>query len=115
LQTKIENELPLTEVTFFILLSLAHEPRHGYAIMTDVATLSEGRVQLSTGTLYGAFKRLLNQGWIERTDSDQESESGRVRKNYQLTDLGRRILSAEANRLQALATTAQRYLKGQQA
>ena len=53
---------PLTEATYFIMLSLSREPRHGYAIMKDVQSLSEDRVILSTGTLYGALKRLLKQG-----------------------------------------------------
>lgn len=100
-----ENQLPLTEATFFILLSLAPAPQHGYAIMKDVETLSGGRVTFSTGTLYGALKRLLEQGWIERVDSS-ERESGRPRKDYRLTDLGQRILNAEAARLESLAEAA---------
>lgn len=60
------EELPLTETTFFILLSLSPKPKHGYAMMKDVESLSEGRIRLSTGTLYGAIKRLLEKGWIKR-------------------------------------------------
>ncbi|HEX2905584.1 MAG TPA: helix-turn-helix transcriptional regulator [Phototrophicaceae bacterium] len=105
-----EPALPLTEATFLILLSLAPGPQHGYAIMKDVAALSEGRVVFSTGTLYGALKRLLEQGWIERVDSP-EIESGRPRKDYQLTEAGRRLLSAEAARLETLAQAARLRLK----
>lgn len=102
------DELPLTEVTTFILLSLADAPKHGYAIMKDVAALSEARVQISTGTLYGALSRLLDQGWIARWEGDQpETETpGRPRKTYTLTRVGRRVLDAEIRRLRAVVTAA---------
>lgn len=102
--------LPLTEVVFFILLSLAPKPKHGYAIMKDVESLSHQRVNLSTGTLYGAIKRLLEQGWIEpvaETADPFAVESKRERKAYALTDLGRRMLQAETARLQSLVAVAQ--------
>ena len=103
----IQSFLPLTEPTFFILLVLAPGPQHGYAIMKETAVLSDGRVQLSTSTLYGAIKRLLEQGWIERAESASGVENGRERKAYQLTDLGRRILKSETVRLQSLVAAAQ--------
>lgn len=102
--------LPLTEVVFFILLSLAPKPKHGYAIMKDVESLSHQRVNLSTGTLYGALKRLLEQGWIEpvtETEDAFAAESKRERKAYALTALGRRMLQAETARLQSLVAVAQ--------
>lgn len=99
--------LPLTEPTFFILLVLVPGPQHGYAIMKETAVLSDGRVKLSTSTLYGAIKRLLDQGWIERAEAASGVENGRERKAYQLTDLGRRVLNAETARLQSLITVAQ--------
>ncbi len=102
----LHNELPLTEATYFILLSLASEPRHGYAILKDVEGLSRGRIVFSTGTLYGALKRLLEQSWIERRDDEVEDESGRPRKAYTLTELGRRILAAELTRLRDLLRVA---------
>lgn len=102
----LAQELPLTEATYFILLSLTSEPRHGYAILKDVEALSRGRIIFSTGTLYGALKRLLEQRWIERRDDDVADESGRPRKAYAITDLGRRILSAELNRLRDLLRVA---------
>ena len=108
----LQSGLPLTESTFFILLSLAHEPKHGYAILRDVATLSDRRVSLSTGTLYGALKRLLVQGWIERIDDAQVDISGRPRKTYALTPLGQRILAAETERLQNLVRIARPILDG---
>ena len=102
----IQSHLPLTEPTFFILLTLAQSPQHGYAIMKKTAALSDGRVQLSTSTLYGAIKRLLDQGWIERAEEESGVENGRERKAYRLTDLGRRLLNAETVRLQSLVAVA---------
>lgn len=105
--TEFEASLPLTESTFLILLSLASGPRHGYAIMKDVADLSEGRVQLSTGTLYGALKRLLNQAWIQRAEAGPGSTAGgRPRKEYLLTDRGQRAFDAEVARLESLLAAA---------
>lgn len=104
--TAPEDYLPLTEVTFFILLSLAPAPKHGYALLKDVQHLSHQRIVLSTGTLYGALKRLLEQGWIERVGEPTGDDAGRQQKTYRLTALRRRILAAEAARLQALVTAA---------
>jgi DNA-binding PadR family transcriptional regulator len=100
--------LPLTEATFFILLSMSPSPKHGYAIAKDVQDLSNSRVILSTSTLYTALKRLLEAGWIERAGEDPEpDETGRPRKVYTLTGLGRGILEAETRRLQSLVMAAQ--------
>jgi DNA-binding PadR family transcriptional regulator len=107
---KVISQMPISETTFFILLSLADEPRHGYAILQDVEALSQGRVQLGTGTLYGAIKRLLEQGWIERVDV--QVEDGRGRKDYQLTPAGRRALGAEIHRLRNVLSAAQQRLQG---
>jgi DNA-binding PadR family transcriptional regulator len=103
-----EPSLPLTEPTFFILLSLAPAPNHGYGIMKTVEQLSDSRIKLSTGTLYGALKRLLDDDWIERVDDDEPdpSENGRPRKAYRLTRLGRRRLEAETARLERMVATA---------
>jgi DNA-binding PadR family transcriptional regulator len=100
-------EVPLTEQTFFILLSLASSPRHGYAILKDVGDLSDGRIRLSISTLYTSLKRLLEQGWIERDNPDEPDESGRPRKEYRLTPTGWRFLHAETARLQGLVRAAQ--------
>ena len=103
----VQSFLPLREPTFFILLALAPGPQHGYAIMKETAVLSNHRVQLSTSTLYGAIKRLLEHGWIERAEVASGVKNGRERKAYQLTDLGRRLLKAETARLQSLVAAAQ--------
>jgi DNA-binding PadR family transcriptional regulator len=101
---------PITETTFAILLSVADRPRHGYAIMKQVESFSADRIRLSTGTLYGALKRLLDKGWIARADEilpEGSAESGRVRKAYSLTRAGRQVVAAEAVRLRELSTTAE--------
>lgn len=102
---EFQEILPLSESTFFILLSLAPAPKHGYAIMKDTRMLSKDRVLLSTGTLYGALKRLLELDWIERVD-DTKSKDNRERKAYALTRMGRRVLDAELDRLQGLVAVA---------
>lgn len=104
--------LPLTEPTFYILLSLAHGKKHGYAIMKDVKTLSKERLNMSTSTLYTAVGRLLDQELIERlSDDEQDAGPGLPRKSYALTDLGRRVLEAEHIRLQGMVKEARLRLK----
>ena len=101
-----EESLPLSEATFLILLSLAPGPKHGYAVMKDVAHLSKQRIVLSSGTLYGALKRLLEQDWIERLPGTDVDQGGRPQKVYALTELGRRMLAVETARLRSLVQAA---------
>ena len=103
----ILSRLPLREPTFFILLSLSPGPKHGYAILKGVEALSDGRVRLSTGTLYGALKRLLEDGWIRRVDDPLSGDTKRGRKAYALTERGCRVLNAEIQRLGQLVQVAQ--------
>ena len=93
----------ITEPVLFILLSLAEQPRHGYSILKDVEEMSEGRVRLSTGTLYGALRRLLEDGWITRHGAHDTS---RGRQDYRLTARGRKVLEHEASRLKQLTRLA---------
>src|SRR5512146_687580 len=104
-------EIIINEPTFFILLSLASGPKHGYAVMKDTEELSRGKVSLSTSTLYTALNRLLNQGLLERSDTgENEAGPGLPRKVYCLNEHGRRILHAEAKRMQdMLASYQQRF------
>ncbi len=111
----IQAYLPLTEATFFILLSLSPGRKHGYAIMKDVQALSDRRVVLSTGTLYGSLKRLLEQGWIRRVEDRSAPDTARERKAYALTDLGHRVLNAEIVRLENLVQAAQQRAQGARA
>ena len=109
---ELGNQLPLTEATFFILLSLVPEPRHGYAILKDVQALSEGRMLLNTGTHYGAIKRLLALEWITRVDDPLPNSTERQREVYTMTVLGRSILVTENIRLQQMASKAALRLSG---
>jgi DNA-binding PadR family transcriptional regulator len=97
------DPLPLTEPVLLILLSLSQQPRHGYSILKDVEDMSAGRVKLSTGTLYGALRRLLDEGWIERFEEDDTS---RGRQAYRLTAGGRQNLQTEVSRLKHLTKLA---------
>ncbi len=90
---------PLSEPVFFILASLAAEAKHGYALIKDIERISSGRVILSTGTLYGAIRRLLEDEWIERIESPDPS---RDKQTYQITSHGRDALQAEHVRLKQL-------------
>jgi len=96
----------MTEPVLLILLSLADQPRHGYAILQDTLHMSGGRVRLSTGTLYGALRRLLRDRWIERF---KERDNSRGKQAYRLTALGRRGLQSEVSRLKHLTRVA--YLR----
>jgi DNA-binding PadR family transcriptional regulator len=97
--TNIDRFLPLQEPTLYILLSLRNGEKHGYAILKDVAELSGKHTQLSTGTLYGALYRLLDQGLIERIESKDEA---RGKKAYRLTRSGTDVLDAEVGRMKQL-------------
>ena len=103
---------PLTEPVLLILLSLAEKPRHGYGLMKDIESLSHGRVQLSTGTLYGALRRLLEDGWIERFEQEDTS---REKQAYKLTAVGHQQLLAELERMRQLTRAATTRLKTREA
>jgi PadR family transcriptional regulator PadR len=86
---------PMTGQAFFVLTALADGPRHGYGIVGEVAELSQGRVRLKIGSLYGLLDRLATDGLIE--PDREESHDGRLRRYYRLTRDGRRALAAEAD------------------
>lgn len=100
----------MQEPTLLLLTALADAPRHGYALIQEIDAISGGRVKMRTGTLYGALDRLLQQGLIEV--SAEEVVDGRARRTYALTDGGRGVLAAEAERLHTVATEARRRLGG---
>jgi DNA-binding PadR family transcriptional regulator len=99
---------PLSEPVVFILTSLASAPMHGYALLKDVEQLSNGRVRLSTGTLYGAIRRLLEDGWIERFE---QKDTSRDKQAYRVTARGRAQLHAEIARLRELVASASARLR----
>lgn len=99
-------QTPLTPAMFNVLLALAGEDLHGYAILKEVAEQTAGEVQLSTGTLYGIVKRLLADGLIVETRrTDIEHDDAR-RRYYHLTAAGREIAVAEARRMEKLVARA---------
>ena len=99
----------MQEPTFLILAAIADEPRHGYGVIQEVATLSGGRVTLRPGTLYAALDRLVAEGLaaVER----EEVVASRLRRYYRLTADGATALSEESARLAANAAAARRRLR----
>lgn len=103
---------PLSEPVLLILTSLADQPRHGYALIRDIEALSNGRVRLSTGTLYGALRRLLDDRWIER---HAQPDTSRDKQAYRLTSTGRRQLESELERMKQLSRIASMRLRAKEA
>ena len=91
------NNIALTEGVFYILLSL-HSPLHGYGIMQKVEALSNGRVRLAAGTLYGALNSMLEKGWIKTLPGEVSSR----KKEYEITGSGKIIARNELLRLREL-------------
>src|SRR5213596_2527774 len=95
-----QNLGPLTPPVFHILLALTDEERHGYGIMLDVARQTDDALQLGPGTLYGCLKRMLAAGLVAESDERPDLALDDVRRRYyRMTDLGRRVVRAEAQRL----------------
>ena len=98
----------LGEPALWILLSLSDQARHGYALIKDIEAASDGRVRLSTGTLYGAIRRLLEDSWIEPVELADKS---RDKQAYKLTPLGRSHLRKELDHLAHVTRTAALRMK----
>ncbi len=106
-QSDAEAFGPLTPAMFHVLLALAGEDLHGYAILKEVELRTGGKVRLSTGTLYGIIKRLLNDGLIvELRSRPAESEDDERRRYYRMTPQGRQVASAEAERMDEMVAAA---------
>jgi DNA-binding PadR family transcriptional regulator len=101
-----QSLLPLTPAMFYVLVALADGPTHGYAILKEVERLTDGSVRLSTGTLYGIVKRLLDEGLIRETGRRSSDEARR--RTYDLTPFGRDVARAEAARLEHTLAIARR-------
>jgi DNA-binding PadR family transcriptional regulator len=99
-----EAQPPLTHVVYHILLSLTEAPRHGYGIIKDVEARTRGRLELEAGTLYGAIKRLREDGWI--AEAVAPTGADRRRRYYTLTPQGRVVLRVESERLAELVEMA---------
>ncbi len=104
---KLKKLSPLTETTFYILISLL-EPLHGYGIMQKVVKLSKGRVKLGPGTLYGALGNLVDMGLA--TPGETEKPGSR-RKIYIITELGKELIEYEINRLEEMANNGKSLLR----
>lgn len=102
-----ETQEALTPAMFHVLLALAEEEMHGYAILKEVERRTGGKVRLSAGTLYGIIKRLNEEGWIaESSRRPAEAFDDERRRYYRLTEAGRRVAVAEARRLEELLAMA---------
>lgn len=96
----LDELLPLTPVVLHILVALADGPGHGYAVAQEVERVTDGRVRMGPGTLYGGLQRMRDDGLIEETENPGEDAAHADRRRYyRLTDLGREALRAEAGRL----------------
>ena len=99
--------MPLPEATFHILMAVAEDDRHGYAIIQDVAARTNGTLKLSPGTLYRSIQRMLEQGLIEETSERPAPElDDERRRYYRITSFGRAVAKAEARRLARLVKLA---------
>ena len=104
-----ESELPLPPATFHILMALADEARHGYAIIREIAARTNGDVRLGAGTLYRSIQRMVDQGYVaeltirERPAADEDDAR---RRYYRLTPFGRSVAEAETRRLGELVRLA---------
>lgn len=104
----LQELIPLTPAVFHVLLALSDGARHGYAIMKEVEALTDGQMVMGPGTLYGTIKRMVHAGLLKETEAPPgEDLDDRPRRFYQLTEHGRRLLAAEAARLEQLVRVAQ--------
>ena len=94
----MEKDVPLTEAYFYILLSV-RKPNHGYGIIQETERMTDGRVVLGPGTLYGAIQTMTAKGWIRIYSEETDS---RRKKEYVITDLGRKVFAQEKRRLEEL-------------
>jgi DNA-binding PadR family transcriptional regulator len=106
----MNETIALTEATYYILLSL-YTPQHGYGIMQKAEQMSQGRVRLAAGTLYGALNALCDKGWIIQLPV----ENGSRKKEYKLTEKGLQVLKGELERLRQLVANGDSVLKKEEA
>jgi DNA-binding PadR family transcriptional regulator len=102
--------LPLSPAILHILLALAAEDRHGYAIMQEISRHAQGQYKIGPGTLYDNLQKMMNQGLVEESHRPGHDEDSR-RRYYRLTRLGRSVLAAEVNRLEDIVREAKAHLR----
>jgi DNA-binding PadR family transcriptional regulator len=95
---KVDKNIPLTEALFYILLAV-NTPNHGYGIIQNISDMTNSRVILGPGTLYGAINTLLDKGWISLYSEEKDS---RKKKEYIITESGRNAFKEEVKRLKEL-------------
>ena len=106
-EPSVDDLLPLQPATFHILMALAAEDRHGYAIIQEIAAHTRGTIRLSAGTLYRSLQRMLEQALIEETEErPAPDEDDERRRYYRITTFGETVARAEARRLQDLVRMA---------
>ena len=103
-----KKQIAMTEAVYYILLSL-QTPNHGYGIIQNIIQMTEGRLELGAGTLYGAINTLLDKGWIQLYSEDKQS---RKKKQYWMTEVGRQALRQEIKRLEELLENGRKFVRG---
>ena len=110
-QSKLDDLLPLTPTAFHVLVALANGPRHGYGVAREVEDLTEGRIVMGPGTLYGSLRRMLHSGLIAEAENPGEGGlHAERRRYYSMTPVGSAALRAESTRLMRTASLAQERL-----
>ena len=103
-----ESLLPLTPAVLHILLALSDGERHGYAIAQEVEAISNGQVRMGPGTLYGSILRMTESELLEEVTTHRREDGDERRRYYRLTQFGRRVLTRELERLNAVVNVARR-------
>jgi DNA-binding PadR family transcriptional regulator len=100
----------LTTAVLHVLLALGGGERHGYGILKDVRSQSQGKVALGPGTIYGTLQRLMELGWVEETDAPPRVKDDDARRRYyRLTRDGREVLRTEIDRLEGIVRVARAH------
>lgn len=108
---ELDSVLPLTPTVFHMLVALATGPRHGYAVAREVEELTEGRIVMGPGTLYGSLQRMQDAGLIaEAANPGEEGLHAERRRYWTMTPLGTTALRAESERLLRAVTVARTRL-----
>jgi DNA-binding PadR family transcriptional regulator len=107
----LKGLLPLSPATFYILLALSDEDRHGYGIMQEVARQSEGRYKLGPGTFYDNLEKLIDHGVVKEVQRRSANDDPR-RRYYRMTGFGRTLFLAEVSRLEVVVREAKARLRG---
>jgi DNA-binding PadR family transcriptional regulator len=103
----IDDLLPLSRVDFLVLLVLTDGERHGYGIVKEIEDRTEGKIRPLPGNLYAVMRRLMESGLVDRAPQDPDTrEHDRNRRYYRITDMGRRVLAADASMMRSLVGEA---------